>query len=219
MFFGINLKKAKTNSPKLLILAGLLGILVALGIILFTFYPVLKAEFFYRFYRSQTVTVANISEKINSDDSLVLTPIDQDFSLIIPKLAANAKVIPNVDPQNAREYQQKLTQGVAHAKGSALPGQSGNVFIFAHSAGNFYEANRYNAIFYLLSKLEANDPIYLFFQNQKYDYQVVSRKIVNPQEVSYLEKQSDSHTLTLMTCWPPGTTLKRLIISATETVH
>lgn len=195
-------RKSRTRLSNLLVFFGLGMILASLAIFTLTFYPVLREEAKYTATQITRTTATNLS------------PVDTDFGIVIPKIEANAKVVPNVDPYNEREYQWQLTHGVAHAKGSALPYQNGNVFIFAHSAGNFYEANRFNAVFYLLTKLEAGDEVDLYYKGTKYQYKVFDKKLVDASAVQYLSGQSPEKTLTLMTCWPPGTTLKRLIVVA-----
>ena len=52
-----------------------------------------------------------------------------------------------------------MSEGVAQAKGTAVPGEEGNVFIFSHSGSDFYQADRFNAVFYLLDKLGKGDQI------------------------------------------------------------
>jgi len=116
-------------------------------------------------------------------------------------------------------YQKALTKGVAHAKGTSLPGQGGNIFIFSHSSSDFLNARRYNSIFYLLSKLVLGDEVKIYFENTEYKYSVLSRKAVEPTDLSYLASRSDQEVLTLMTCWPPGTSQKRLIIQAKRVVN
>lgn len=142
----------------------------------------------------------------------LLKPVYTDFGLVIPKIRANSKVIANVNPYREEIYQKALTLGVAHAEGTALPGKIGNTFIFAHSSGDWFTANRFNSVFYLLNKLEKNDEIDIYYQKQKYVYKVIEKKIVTPSEIDYLTKKGAKRTITLMTCWPPGTTLKRLIV-------
>ena len=134
--------------------------------------------------------------------------------MVIPKINANTRVIVNVDPFSSQIYQQALTLGVAHASTSDTPDKSGNVFIFAHSAGNWYQANQYNAVFYLLNKLTKGDTITLYFENIAYNYIVDEIKFVKPDEINYLSTNQKTNKLTLMTCWPPGTTLQRLIVEA-----
>lgn len=145
----------------------------------------------------------------------VLTPKDTEFSILIPKIAASAKIYPNVDPANETEYLAVLQKGIAHAKGSVFPGMQGNIYLFAHSTDNWWHVGRYNAIFYLLKDLAVNDDITVFFENRRYDY-VVSKKIISdPGDVTLLtQEQQHDEQLVLQTCWPPGTTWKRLYIIA-----
>ncbi len=144
-----------------------------------------------------------------------IKPVDKEFGIVIPKIGANAKIIENVDPFNSKEYQWALTKGVAHASGSAFPGHVGNTFLFAHSSVDWYIANQYNSVFYLLHKLEKGDKIEAYYKKSKYVYEVTEKKFVEASDVSYLYKgNKDTSTLTLMTCWPPGTTYKRLIVQA-----
>jgi len=181
---------------------GIILVIIALTIPLKTFAPVISSE---------------IKYQINKKNSELAeaTPVNTDFSIVIPKIAANTKVIKNTNPFNPQIYQQALTQGVAHASTSDTPDKSGNVFIFAHSAGNWYQANQYNAVFYLLNKLNSGDEIFVYYQNQKYTYSVDQVKTVDPKQTDYLNHNFGQHQLTLMTCWPPGTTLKRLLVTAT----
>jgi sortase A len=182
---------------------GYLLIAVALLILGFTYSPLVKEEVSFQ--------VNNIKNKNNPKE---IIPIDNSFGLVIPKLGINVKVIKNVDPFNSIVYQEALTRGVAHAKGSSLPGQAGNVFIFSHSSQNFIEALKYNSIFYLISKLKIGDEIDIFYDNNEYRYHVTDKKIVDPTNISYLNNNSKDKTLTLMTCYPPGTNFMRYIITA-----
>lgn len=143
-----------------------------------------------------------------------IVPIDKTFGIVIPKLGANARIIANVDPYDSKAYQYALTRGVAHARGTSVPGAMGNIFLFAHSSENFYNALRYNAVFYLLPKLAVGDKILLYYHSVKFTYTVTGKKFVSSKDVSYLQGESLKSTLTLMTCWPPGTTNQRLLIFA-----
>ncbi len=184
-----------------LIIFGILAILASLVIFILTFYPVFQVELKYE--------LQTISKPLSNKP---MSPIDTDFGIVIPKIKANSKVVANVDPYNSREYQIALTKGVAHAKGTSFPGQQGNVFIFSHSSVNFYEAIRFNSIFYLLDKLNKGDEIDLYYHQKKFKYLVSEKKTVDPSSIQYLTGETSGKTVTLMTCWPPGTTFKRLII-------
>jgi len=184
---------------------GISLILVGLFILGSTFLPIIREELGYDLRGYQTPQSLN-----------TLEPIDREFGILIPKINANAHVIKNVNPFKEKEYQLALSQGVAHAKDTALPGQKGNIFIFSHSSSDFFNAAKHNSVFYLLSKLEKEDQIKLFYEDKEYDYSVDNKKIVETDAVEYLTDETKNETLTLMTCWPPGTSLKRLIIQATR---
>jgi LPXTG-site transpeptidase (sortase) family protein len=144
-----------------------------------------------------------------------LTPKDPLFSILIPKIGASAKVFPNVDPDNPDIFLPVLQQGIAHAKGSVFPGHPGNTYLFAHSTDNWWDVGRYNAVFYTLGNLSEKDEIIVFFENRRYDYVVTQKLIADPQDVTLLTaKHKGPQQLVLQTCWPPGTTWKRLYVIA-----
>lgn len=174
--------------------------LILLGIV---FYPAVNNEFNYTFHKPD----ANISVS-------AIVAKDKDFSIVVPKIGANSKVIANVDPQNSLEYQVALTRGVAHAKGTSLPDESGNTFLFAHSSDTLLNANIFNSVFYLLNKIQKDDFFYIIYKEQIYKYKVVKTEIVAPTDVKYYGStlEEGARTATLMTCWPPATTLKRLVV-------
>lgn len=144
-----------------------------------------------------------------------LIPKDPLFSILIPKIGASSKVFPNVDPNDPNVFLPILQQGVAHAQGSVFPGHSGNTYLFAHSTDNWWDVGRYNAVFYTLDDLSQNDQITVFFENRRYDY-VVSQKIISdPEDTSLITANHNGpQQLVLQTCWPPGTTWKRLYVIA-----
>jgi Sortase (surface protein transpeptidase) len=59
----------------------------------------------------------------------------------------------------------------------------------------------------------------IFYKGQRFVYKVIGKKIVDPKQVEYLTRKSNKEFLTLQTCWPPGTTLKRLLVFATRVVE
>jgi len=143
-----------------------------------------------------------------------LEPVSSKFGIIIPKIGANAPIAPNIDAGKPNIYLDALKKGVAHAAGTVFPGVTGNIFLFAHSTDNFWNVGRYNAIFYLLKELEKGDEVDLFLNGKRHIYRVTNKLIVDPTEIEYLTRQTNYEQLTLQTCWPPGTTFKRLIILA-----
>lgn len=205
--------------------AGITVLVMSAGVIVLTFFPVIKEEIKYQLWPKQTdAIVLSRAEREQTDarpvgsDRPVIVPVDEDFGIIIPKIGANARVIPDVDWRDADVYQKALADGVAQAAGTARPGELGNVFLFSHSGVDFLEANRYNALFYLIDKLVTDDEIILLYRGEKFVYRVVEKKMVAPDSLEYLGGDNTTKTLTLMTCWPAGTTLKRLLVVAEQVI-
>ena len=214
------MSKEKNNKKKVgyLKYIGILLLLSGLTVLTFTFSPIISAYLKYYFNPEpkKEVRVEIVEEKdedMQEEEDEEIVFLNEDFGLYIPKIGANAKVIENVDPYDEDEYINALYSGVAHAKGSSTPNRNGNVFLFAHSAVNFYERRKYNVYFYLLGELKKDDPIYVSYEGDIYTYKVLETKKVNPTEVEYLGTYLDKDTLTIMTCWPAGMNVKRIIVT------
>lgn len=136
-----------------------------------------------------------------------------DNSIQIPSLYLNEPIIENVDANNPDKYNQALKQGVAHAIGTGEPGSDRIGYYFAHSS-SWQWVSQYNAVFYLLGNVNIGDTITIKHNNQTYDYEVSTKKITDPTYVSFLTDIYPKETIVLQTCWPPGTTLKRLLVFA-----
>ncbi len=159
-----------------------------------------------------------LAKALNLKQVEVLVPQDPNFSIIIPKIGANAKIIANVNAADENEYLAALKKGVAQASGTAYPGEGGHIFLFAHSTDYFWNVGLYNAVFYLLHKLVNGDEVDLFYKGQRYVYKVIGTDVVDPSHVEFLTRKTNKEFLTLQTCWPPGTTIQRLLVFATRAV-
>lgn len=218
----------KTDYFKVFILRtiGNFFLLSAIAGVVLTFKPAVEAEVTYRYHafvgqkfvvagdRVPEVPKSGFGQIINAPPPLAMSPIDPEFNLIIAKIGANSKVIPDVDASDEETYQNALKEGVAHAAGTVYPGQIGNSVLFAHSVGNFWEVSQWNAVFYLLRELQPRDEVNVFYKGKRYVYVVYDKMIVDPDQVQFLQPKADFAKLTLQTCWPPGTTLKRLLVFA-----
>ena len=163
--------------------------------------------------------------EIQSDGLLALNlaPTVYDNRLSIPSLNINAPIIEpslGIDSLQAKDWnalesqiQDTLLQGVVHYPGTAKPGKIGNAFITGHSSNYIWELSEYNTVFALLPQIEIGAEIRVTYNQKDYLYRVTEKKEVKPDDVSIL-KQGDQKILTLMTCTPVGTTLKRLVVTA-----
>lgn len=216
-----------TINKKVLIIRTLGNFLVlsAIAGLAYTFWPVISATTTHAVetVQGQKFEAAPVSSATQSFGSLlgktdpnlkILTPKDPNFSIIVEKIGADAPIIANVDPTNRAAYDDALRRGVAHALGTSLPGQPGVTYLFAHSTDTIFNVPRYNAIFYLLREMVAGDRIVVFFNNRRYDYRVIETKITEPNDVSFFTLKTQEQILVLQTCYPPGTSWKRLQVVA-----
>lgn len=134
----------------------------------------------------------------------------EDNHLFIPKIYVNAPIIWN-SPSDEKTMLSNLQNGVVHYDGTALPDEKGNVFITGHSSYYAWDKGKYKTAFTLLPKLEKGDQIALAYNNHVYIYEVTEKIVVNPTDTWVLSPTS-TPTLSLMTCIPIGTNLKRLIV-------
>jgi len=150
-----------------------------------------------------------VSEKGDAKESEVA----DKFYLTVPKLGIEKAVVESnsisMDPKDA----------LGHYAGSAFPGQPGNSFIYGHSVLPwFFNPKNYKTIFSTIENLEVGDEIILEFEGHKFTYLVENKETLYPEEVNPLEKTKPAFlneaTVTLMTCVPPGTKLKRLLVHA-----
>ena len=177
-------------------------------IILYIAAPLIIGEIRYR------VVVEKQSEIARSKFSYVLSPNDNEMELIIPKIAVRTKVLTNIDPNKEEEYNSVLTNKAAHAAGSSFPGQKGLIYLFGHSTNSIFNLNFFNPVFYSVKNLEKGDELALLYQGKLYNYRIDDKKVVEADDLSNLQSNSDKETLILQTCWPPGTSWKRLLLIA-----
>ncbi|MCX7955688.1 MAG: class D sortase [Patescibacteria group bacterium] len=131
----------------------------------------------------------------------------KEYFLSIPKLnIMDAKVIVGSDD---------LSKSLVHYIPETLPGEYGNVVILGHSTlPQLYNVKDYKTIFTFLPSIEKGDLIKIKINDIEYEYIVYDMFVVNPQDVWVLNQQKDNSYLTLITCVPPGTYLKRLVVKA-----
>jgi LPXTG-site transpeptidase (sortase) family protein len=198
--------------------------ILGLGIAIFAYVPIIYSEIKYAFSSKDNVVPVQ-SEHISDSDSIapddsdfeniaLLEPVNPEFSVVITKIDVNAPIIQDVTTVNQKEYMDALKRGVAHARGTALPGEKGNMFLFAHSSLNFWQLGPYATVFNLLNKLEKGDLVTIFYEDRAYTYQVYEMEVVPGWNTEPFYEESDDATLTLVTCDPPGSTLNRRIVKA-----
>jgi LPXTG-site transpeptidase (sortase) family protein len=133
--------------------------------------------------------------------------------VIIPKI--NVEIPVNYDEKSTDEptIEKDLESGIVHYPTTAVPGQNGNAAFFGHSSNNILNPGKYKFAFVLLHTMLPGDTFYLTYHSKVYVYKVISKTVVDPSEVGVLGPvPGQTATATLITCDPPGTSLKRLVL-------
>ena len=131
----------------------------------------------------------------------------KEYILSIPKL--------NIKDAIVTVGGEDLKKSLVHYLPQSLPGEFGNVVIFGHSTlPQLYNPKNYTTIFTYLPSMEKGDKILVKINEEEYEYETFDIFVVNPEEVSVLEQINDASYLTLITCVPPGTYWKRLVLRA-----
>jgi sortase A len=119
--------------------------------------------------------------------------------LVIPKINLDSFIVEGTSHK-------ALLLGPGHLKGSAEPGQPGNVVISAHR----------DTFFRHVFELEKGDQVKVERGGKTALYEVTGKKIVDPDDVEVLRQTKDPQ-LTLITCYPTyyiGPAPRRAIVIA-----
>ncbi len=109
----------------------------------------------------------------------------------------------------------KLKDSLIQYPGTAMPGEYGNTVIFGHSVlPTFYNPKDYTAMFSLIPTLNKGDQIIIEYDGMRFVYLVEDYFEAKPEEIDVLQQRFDRQMLSLVTCVPPGTYLRRGIIRA-----
>lgn len=138
-------------------------------------------------------------------------------TIIINKIGVSAPIVFGVS-EKIPEIYKNLDRGVVHYSLSPKPGEKGASMILGHSSDYPWKKNPYGSAFALLSKLSKGDVIQVKYDNgSTLNFSVKDSIIFNPlsedARLARIENASGS-SIVLISCWPVGTSLKRIAIQA-----
>lgn len=146
---------------------------------------------------------------VSSND---IAPTDQN-EVIIPKINVQIPVVYEQKSTVESDIENSLESGVVHYPTTAKPGELGNAAFFGHSSNNIFNKGKYKFAFVLLHTLVEGDTFYLTYNKKVYVYKVISKTVVEPTQVGVLGPvPGQTATATLITCDPPGTSLRRMVV-------
>lgn len=140
-----------------------------------------------------------------------------DNSIYIESINVKAPITFGIN-NNESDVSNSLKNGTIQLNGTSLPGEMGNVFITGHSSNYPWVKSQYNSVFALLGNVVVGDLAQIKFHNASYIYRVKKIFVVDPSDTAVMKSDDSKATLTLMTCTPIGTNLKRLIVQADQII-
>ncbi|MEK7061000.1 MAG: sortase [Patescibacteria group bacterium] len=230
-------KTSTVNLKKLFRLLGALLIAAGALMLMYTFAPILSWQIYFApIFASQNIE-SPIPKTTVLDASQISTLIAQARNNIIIDYSNAANWYPNYNPKDGKKtgpdlysisikklgidkaevstVDYDLTKHTVNYQGTAIPPNSGNAVIFGHSTlPQLFNPKDYKTIFSTAYKLQVGDEILVNLPQITYKYKVFSIIVVDPENTSVLEQNYGDSFLTLITCTPPGTVWKRLVIKA-----
>jgi len=129
------------------------------------------------------------------------------YTMTIPKIHQIDMDVSTIDTD--------LSHHLVQYGGTAVPPSRGTAVIFGHSTlPQLFKQGDYDTVFAYAHTLEVGDEINIKVDNLSYSYRIYNITITSPLDTSFFAQNYDDNYLILVTCTPPGTTWKRLIIKA-----
>ncbi|MEX2013252.1 MAG: sortase [Candidatus Levyibacteriota bacterium] len=228
-------KEKKLNRKKLLRGAGIALFLTGLGISLYIFSPLIMWQIYSApkleniaapIPRSTVVNPSMVGSLIASAKNTI-SGVDYtnaknwfpgfDASASESKSLSYTISIPAIDIKNAvvstADYD--LSKHLVNYQGTSTPPNLGNSVIFGHSTlPQLFDPTDYKTIFAKAHDLKVGDQIFTTVEGVTYKYKIFNIYIIDAEDTSVFAQTYDNSYLTLVTCTPPGTIWKRLIIKA-----
>lgn len=232
-------KEKKVSKKRLKKIVGITSLLIGFIIVLYFFFPLIS----YHLFLSSEFSADEIESPLpkryvlqgnNGISSIVsssLTDVAYDFTDArnwFPQVEAK-----NVNEKKVNQYELSIpSQKIIKAKVSGddfdlskhlvqyfttskNPVDKGTSVIFGHSTlPQWFDPTNYNAIFAKLHTIKVGDQIILTVNNIDFQYKIFSINITDPSDPNIFSQSFDNSYITLVTCTPPGTVWKRLIVRA-----
>lgn len=228
---GINVKKTIKFFGLAMAITGVLGgLYVFFPIISWELYvkPVFAASSYAAPIPKNTIITQNYLKNLLSNPQEIISSINYANSTSWMPQAAQDKEekvaisfysisIPSIDLDNAMvsAIDTDLASHLVHFPGTAIPTEKGTAAVFGHSTlPQLYNRQDYKTIFAKIHDVGIDDEIIVTVDNKSYKYKIFDIQIADAEDSSYLTQNYDASYLYIITCTPPGTTWKRLVIKS-----
>jgi sortase (surface protein transpeptidase) len=145
------------------------------------------------------------------------TPIKKDVPALLEMPSKNLSV-PLTFSSSVKNMEVDLRNGLVHYPGTPLPGETGTAYISGHSSGYPWDKSKYKDVFAILGDVPDGTSFSITLttndgKKMKYNYVVERRGEYAAADQAQFVNTADS-MVALSTCWPVGTTARRLVLFA-----
>lgn len=222
-------KKRNHRKRKIKRFGGFLFISSGIGLMFYFFFPI----FSFHIYLSTAISELNIETPLPNVSGLFTTGVanatedSTDARSWFPDQAVQER------QEKVKEYYLSIpTQGIYNAKVSSTdydlskhlvqyfstsdnPTENGTTVIFGHSSiPQWFDPDDYTKIFAKIHQLKLGEEIILTVEGEKFRYKILSKTILSNKDPKVFYQNFDNSYISLVTCTPPGTTWKRLVVRA-----
>ncbi len=124
--------------------------------------------------------------------------------------------VPLIFSKSTENFDKDLLNGVIHYPGTALPGQIGTAYISGHSSNYAWVKSDYNHVFTHLDQLGKNQSFNIVVTLNSEKKATLHYVVVDIEEYTATDQaqfaSNGKSVVALSTCWPVGSTAKRLVV-------
>lgn len=227
-------KEKKRNYKRFFKLTGLSMLIIGFFGLLYIAFPLLSWQFYFAAFASEGVVSPLPHEEKESDFMSLLNAsttslsgtdytnaknwypsVEKDplparvakYTISIPKIKITDAEVSTVDTD--------LSSHMVQYNSFATPPEKGNAVVFGHSTlPQLFNPKDYKTILAKAYTLKKGDNIVVKVKDVSYLYRIEAVKVVSAEDTSMFARKKDDSYLTLVTCTPPGTIWKRLVLEA-----
>ncbi len=131
-------------------------------------------------------------------------------------IPANNISVPITWTKDVKDFDADLKKGLVHYPGTVLPGEVGTSYISGHSSGYLWDKSPYKQVFAILGQVKDGTSFSITVTDNSgakviYHYVVERRGEYAADDQAQFVNTADS-IVALSTCWPVGTTARRLVL-------
>lgn len=222
-------KKRNHRRKKVRKFGGFLFISAGVALLFYFFFPIVS----FHIYFSSAISELNIESPLPGVSGLFSTGVanatedSTDARSWFPDQEIQKR------SEEVKEYHLSIpSQGIYNAKVSSTdfdlskhlvqyfstsnnPTEKGTSVIFGHSSiPQWFDPDDYTKIFAKIHQLSLGEEIVLTVDGKKYKYKILSKTILSNKDPKVFYQNFDNSYISLVTCTPPGTTWKRLVVRA-----